>query len=160
MQFSDSNIISDNIFNNNNRYSNGYGIYFMEGSQFNNISGNIISEHTSIGIYIGASSDQNNLFFDNYLKNNGLNAQDNGQFNYWDNGSLGNYWNDYDGIDANGDGIGDTPYNISGSASSKDNFPIWWDAPVISINSPSQNDQLSGDFHLLSFVCFYFLHVY
>jgi len=30
----------------------------------------------------------------------------------WDNGSAGNYWSDYNGTDANNDGLGDTPYVI------------------------------------------------
>jgi parallel beta-helix repeat protein len=32
--------------------------------------------------------------------------------NFWDNGNEGNWWYFYTGIDANGDGIGDTPYEI------------------------------------------------
>jgi len=58
----------------------------------------------------------------------------------WDNGSIGNYWDDYQGVDANHDGIGDTPYLISGSPGSQDNFPIWTDfdgiAPAITIIFP------------------------
>jgi parallel beta-helix repeat protein len=34
-------------------------------------------------------------------------------YNYiWDDGSQGNYWLGYDGVDSNGDGIGDTPHLI------------------------------------------------
>ena len=58
-----------------------------------------------------------------YLYN--ISAMDNGTLNYWDNGEIGNYWDDYDGVDADNDGIGDTPFNITGSAGSIDNYPIW-----------------------------------
>ncbi len=60
----------------------------------------------------------NNLF--NYT----LNAEDDGVNNSWDDGIVGNYWSNYTGEDANLDGIGDTPYNISGSAGAADNNPF------------------------------------
>jgi hypothetical protein len=34
--------------------------------------------------------------------------------NFWDNGTIGNHWADYNGADSNGDGIGDSPYTITG----------------------------------------------
>lgn len=42
----------------------------------------------------------------------------------WDNEMLGNYWSDYQGIDENNDGIGDTPYVINADTNGIDNFPI------------------------------------
>ena len=39
----------------------------------------------------------------------------------WDNGTIGNYWGDYEGTDNNEDGIGDSPYTIVG---------VKWDTDV------------------------------
>ena len=40
----------------------------------------------------------------------------------WDDGKEGNYWNDYNGTDANGDGIGDTAYVFD--PQNKDRYPL------------------------------------
>lgn len=42
--------------------------------------------------------------------------------NRWDNGAQGNYWIEYKGSDANGDGIGDTPYYLY--ENNQDNYPL------------------------------------
>ncbi|MGA2682327.1 MAG: NosD domain-containing protein [Candidatus Bathyarchaeia archaeon] len=40
----------------------------------------------------------------------------------WDKGKIGNYWSDYNGTDANHDGIGDTPYVID--PLDRDSYPL------------------------------------
>jgi len=40
----------------------------------------------------------------------------------WDDGEEGNYWSDYNGVDANNDGVGDTPYIID--ALNQDRYPL------------------------------------
>jgi parallel beta-helix repeat protein len=42
--------------------------------------------------------------------------------NSWDNGTMGNYWIDYNGSDVNGDGIGDTACHIY--ENNQDNYPL------------------------------------
>ncbi len=44
--------------------------------------------------------------------------------NFWDNGAEGNYWREYNGTDANGDGIGDAPYLIDDYSDSADRYPL------------------------------------
>ena len=44
--------------------------------------------------------------------------------NQWDNGTKGNFWSDYTGIDINSDGVGDTPYNLSDVGNKKDRYPL------------------------------------
>jgi parallel beta-helix repeat protein len=54
----------------------------------------------------------------------------------WDNGKEGNYWINYNGTDNNGDGIGDTPYEISNN--NFDNYPLMtpFDISTIPIELP------------------------
>lgn len=102
---------------------------------------NRIIKNTILNNSRGISVDRdNNTFYLNYIESVIENARDYSD-NKWDNGSIGNYYSLYDGKDANDDGIGDTPYIIV-IANNYDNFPIWWDNPVVSLNSPS----VSGTF--------------
>jgi hypothetical protein len=79
-------------------------------------------------IEINSNSAQNNTFYHNNFLikyHNELASIYTYNFtlvNLWDNGKEGNYWQDYNGTDANDDGIGDTPYIID--ASNVDRYPL------------------------------------
>jgi len=72
-----------------------------------------------VGCYLENSAD-NLIYFSNFIGNTQHVVDYNA--NMWDNGSVGNYWDDYDGVDTNWDGIGDTPYEID--ANSIDHYPL------------------------------------
>jgi len=130
----------NNILGNNVTYS-WYGIW-LNGSDGNNIAQNgITNTEYSIGLdrssrnniiqnnvannehAIGFKNSSNNVYHNNFI-NNTEQVYIEDSVNVWDNGypSGGNYWDDYTGEDANGDGIGDTPYVID--EKNQDNYPL------------------------------------
>ena len=110
---SDSNIVNCNL------YSNKNGIRFYISSNNDIVNCNIFNNN-EYGIYLVSISNGNSIHHNNF--NNVWSAYD-ACTNQWDNGSAGNYWSNYTGVDVNGDGIGDTPYNITGG-SNKDRYPL------------------------------------
>jgi parallel beta-helix repeat protein len=105
-------------------YNNFYGVY-LTGGWVSILEHNTIMKNTmfqnAYGIYIDAGSNNNTLHLNNFIDNqqNAFDVND----NHWDSENKGNYWSDYSDTDANGDGIGDTPYNISGG-SNQDRYPL------------------------------------
>jgi len=94
--------------------------------------------YNSIGINFHSLS-INNYIHGNVFKGNIENVYDDDQVtlhsvkNHWD----GNYWDDYEGFDKNGDGIGDTPYRLYYYADrmwmSNPNIKFFYASPVVSI---------------------------
>ncbi|MFX1304291.1 MAG: hypothetical protein ACFE9X_13130, partial [Promethearchaeota archaeon] len=91
----------------------------------------------------GVSGSVNNTFYLNFFRDNGRHVQQSGinvNDNAWNNTEIGNYWDNYTGVDMNGDGIGDTPHNISKTPLIQDYLPIVdIDPPNITIIKPSNN---------------------
>ncbi len=112
------NKIEDNI-----EHLNSYGIAIQFTADNNTIKGNYISNNT-YGLAIFGGDPTNNTVYANCFIDNVNQATDDGINNAWDFDGKGNYWDDFTGKDANNDGIGDIPYNITGTAGSMDNFPL------------------------------------
>ncbi|MCK4366205.1 MAG: right-handed parallel beta-helix repeat-containing protein, partial [Thermoplasmatales archaeon] len=112
-----NNMINSNLIEN----SSDDGIY---GGNGNHIIGNSIVYNFDKGIYLNGKI--NNLIYHNNFINNGQHVYDN-SINTWYNTTLqeGNYYDDYTGPDGDGDGIGDTPYNIPGG-SNQDLYPFMY----------------------------------
>jgi len=127
------------------------GIYLALGTDNITVANNLISSiHNSLNLGVGISAfrasnlsiEGNNIsgcdygidlylsddssVYHNILSGNSIQAFDNGLGNRWSlddyPGGWGNFWSDYNGTDANGDGIGDTPYSIP--VISRDMYPL------------------------------------
>jgi parallel beta-helix repeat protein len=127
------------IINNLLEENDDIGILIQYGEN-NNLYGNSIINNIFIGLYFTSSSDYNKIY--NNTFDNALNIKNEGLSNSWYFNFLGNNWNDYSGKDANDDGIGDTPYAILGLSGGQDDYPIYWDPPVLQIQDYSVNQTI------------------
>ncbi|MCG2826452.1 MAG: right-handed parallel beta-helix repeat-containing protein [Thermoplasmatales archaeon] len=100
--------------------NNGVGI-LLDHSSNNTIVCCSIRDNGGYGIKLQESSNNNSICHNMFINN--INQAHDECINFWDNGSVGNYWDDYTGVDNDGNGIGDTSYNISDGAN-VDNYPL------------------------------------
>ena len=112
--------------------ANLYGIYFDDYIDSNEFRENIIKDSGTAGVFI-PSGCENNIFVQNSFIQNTLHVNDKGTDNYYNNSEIGNYWDNYTGVDADDDGIGDTAHLVQTSTTIYDYFPIWNDGLDITI---------------------------
>ena len=118
----------------NNASSNGRNGVNLTSCEYVTIDWNQLYDNSQYGVRIDSGSSSNIVSNNTFIRNNGagstydsnhVQASDDGTANWWNSADgSGNYWSDWTTPDANHDGIVDPPYNISGSAGSKDYYPL------------------------------------
>ena len=126
---------NNNSLYGNNITNNMFGIWIWDASNNNNVRGNTIANN-DYGMWIWDSS-TNHIYHNNFL-NNTNHVYTEVSANFWDNGSEGNCWSNYTGVDSNSDGIGDSSHTVD--TNNTDHYPlvgmvseftVWEDKPYI-----------------------------
>ncbi|MEA3356610.1 MAG: NosD domain-containing protein [Candidatus Bipolaricaulota bacterium] len=111
------------------------GLAMMRESKNNQIHDNVF-DHCGLGIKIYSSCGGNHLYKNDFLDCRASSDS----YNLWDDGAgVGNYWGNYQGEDADGDGIGDDPYQLLGNGYERDRYP------TLSPIHPDKTDELPTD---------------
>jgi len=117
---------NNNVIRHNHFINNYYdGIQMFESGEGNLFYNNTFQNNTDHDIWLGPFITGNNLVYHNNFIESGK-CTDETSNNTWYNATLeeGNFWGDYGGTDSDGDGIGDTPYDISGEGEAQDLYPL------------------------------------
>lgn len=93
------------ISNNAMVSSYAYGIYMRYGSNNNTFVGNLIARNM-FGLHIDSGSEDNTYYHNNFVENTNQIEVFGGPNKF--NVTEGNYWSNYNGLDTDGDGLGDT----------------------------------------------------
>ncbi|MDL1983637.1 MAG: right-handed parallel beta-helix repeat-containing protein [Deltaproteobacteria bacterium] len=116
IESSDDNILFNNTVSGGYKGTGGYGTCPKD----------YASPGKGYGIAVISDTNRNIFYHNNFESSDTHDGYDSGGNNAWDAGPGigGNYWSDYQGTDDDGDGIGDTPYELAGGIGAKDFFPL------------------------------------
>jgi parallel beta-helix repeat protein len=154
---------TNNTVSNNNVTDTGNGIFLEYDANSNVIIGNSVTRTYVYAIRISFTSNNNlitrndvtnsscavgleyssssNIFYENNFVDNARQVvfYEGNSTNFWDNGSEGNYWSDYNGTDSDHDGIGNQSYIID--ANNTDHYPLMGKFQMFTLSTPSAGNQ-------------------
>ncbi|MDD3492036.1 MAG: PKD domain-containing protein [Candidatus Thermoplasmatota archaeon] len=156
--------VDDCIVKNCN-FSNGYGgVYVQQGREAviaRNVMYNLNYGLSSVGLHGGriqenyfiansrgtdlGSDTRYNILFYNAFIGNVQDAYDDSSYNQWDYAGVGNYWDKYNGEDADGNGIGDSRYPVDPRIRGNfDYYPLTQEYTGVDIFPPAVEDLIAS----------------
>ena len=123
--------IQDSVVENNIIVGNSKG-FFIYDAEYNVLKGNLVMGNR-IGVHLWAGSINNDVDRNDFIQNRDQIRYVATRNEQWGK-QEGNYWSNYVGWDANGDGIGDTPYEANDVVDR-----LNWKYPLVKLllNSPA-----------------------
>lgn len=123
--------IQDSVVENNIIVGNSKG-FFIYDAEYNTLKGNLVMGNR-VGVHLWAGSINNDVDHNDFIHNRDQIRYVATRNEEWGK-KEGNYWSNYVGWDANGDGIGDTPYEANDVVDR-----LNWKYPLVKLllNSPA-----------------------
>jgi parallel beta-helix repeat protein len=106
----------------NRASSNGYDGIGLLSSRDSIVRGNTVNNNSLYGIWVDSS--YYSLFYHNNVFGNHRQVSSNNPSNSWDNGTEGNYWGNYAGVDTDGNGVGNEAFLVDEQTLQRDRFPL------------------------------------
>ncbi len=141
---SDDNDFYTNVVSNNNET----GIWVIDSDNCSIYNNDIANNNLGLALTEDNGNSLNNTIWLNDFDANTIHAQDNCSIaNPFDNGTIGNDWDNYPDYDGNDDGIGDIVYSVPGTSEATDRYPIYddGDEPIVLLSDDDDVDELFGD---------------